>query len=252
MRNPFADNPHNSWRRWGERDPYYAVLLDARHRRTVLDGASLAALYASGERYVAWLEQQFDLLAPNRQRQRALDFGCGVGRITLALAPRYQAAIGVDIAPGMLREAEKQASSRGIANARFVASLDSVEPVDAICAFSVLQHMDQAEAEATTRALIDRLRPGGVGAIHILIADRRSWLRRLYTSLVRQAPLLRLPLNLLRRRPLFDPLVQMNPHSLARLVGVLQSAGAKTQIADALGSAAGHLGVEILFHRPSR
>lgn len=250
MRNPFADDPHRSWRRWGERDPYYAVLLDPRHRRAALDASALTALYDSGERYAQWLEAELDKLSPHRRRERVLDFGCGVGRITLALAKRYQEAIGVDIAPGMLREAERQAAQRGIANIRFCESLPETK-VDAICAFSVLQHMDETEAAATLRAFAKMLRPGGVGIAHILVADRRRGLRRLYSAAVRHVSLLRLPLNLLRRRPLFDPLVQWNAHSIARLSGVLQSAGLRTQIVDALGSAAGFVGVEILFHRPA-
>ncbi len=249
MRNPFADDPHQNWRRWGERDPYYAVLLDPRHRRSAISNIALDALYDSGERYGAWLEAEFDRLAPNRHRQNVLDFGCGVGRITLALARRYQAAIGVDIAPGMLREAERQASQRSIANTHFTESLAGIEPVDAICAFSVLQHMAQPQAEATLQALVALLRPGGVGAVHILIGDRRSRWRKLYNTVERQLPIVRWPLNLLRRRPLFDPPVQMNVHSLAAMTGVLQGAGLQTQIADALGSPAGLIGVEILFHR---
>jgi ubiquinone/menaquinone biosynthesis C-methylase UbiE len=250
MRNPFAEDPQQSWRRWGERDPYYAVLLDPRHRRAVLDQAALAALYDSGERYVAWLEAEFDRIAPDRPRRSALDFGCGVGRITLALARRYQDVVGVDIAPGMLREAQREASARGIANVRFVEPLPD-HRCDAICAYSVLQHMGQAQAETALRQLAGLLAPGGVGIAHILVADRRSALRRFYSAIERRFGLVRWPLNLLRSRPLLDPAVQMNVHSLARLSALLHSQGLRTQVVDALGSAVGFVGVEILFHRPA-
>jgi trans-aconitate methyltransferase len=250
MRNPFAEDPHESWRRWGERDPYYAVLLDRRHRRGRLDAAGLAALYASGETYVARLEARFDSLAAERRRGTVLDFGCGVGRLTLPLARRYRAAIGVDIAPGMLREAERQAAGQAIANARFAERLPD-QPVDAIYAFSVLQHMDQAECEATLRAFARLLRPGGVGMVHVLIGDRRSRLHRLYGHAVGQVPLLRLPVNLLRGRPLADPPIRMNRHSLTRLTALLKDAGLRVHIGEALGNVTRHVGVEILFHRPA-
>lgn len=249
MRNPFADDPHKSWRRWGERDPYYAVLLDQGHRRARLDAASLAALYAGGEAYVARLEAQFDTLAGRRQHGTVLDFGCGVGRLTLPLARRYHEAVGVDISPGMLREAQRQASAQGIGNCRFSEELPD-QPVDAVYAFSVLQHMEPAEAEATLAMLARLLAPGGVGMVHVLIGDRRSKLHRLYGRAVRQLPLLRLPVNLLRGRPPGDPPIQMNLHSLARLTKLLRGAGLQVQIGEALGNQTRHVGVEILFHRP--
>jgi SAM-dependent methyltransferase len=38
---------------------------------------------------------------------KALDFGCGVGRLTQALAPHFEEVYGVDIAPAMIELAEK-------------------------------------------------------------------------------------------------------------------------------------------------
>ena len=40
-------------------------------------------------------------------RKRSLDFGCGVGRLTQALARHFNQACGVDIAPSMLALARK-------------------------------------------------------------------------------------------------------------------------------------------------
>jgi SAM-dependent methyltransferase len=39
-------------------------------------------------------------------RGRALDFGCGIGRLTQALAPEFQNVVGVDISPSMIRQAK--------------------------------------------------------------------------------------------------------------------------------------------------
>ena len=41
------------------------------------------------------------------RRSRALDFGCGVGRLTQALASYFETVVGVDIAPSMLKGARK-------------------------------------------------------------------------------------------------------------------------------------------------
>ncbi len=37
-----------------------------------------------------------------------LDFGCGIGRVTAALAPRVRSVLGLDVSPGMIAEAERR------------------------------------------------------------------------------------------------------------------------------------------------
>ena len=41
------------------------------------------------------------------RRDRALDFGCGVGRLTRALGTRFESALGVDISAGMIEQARR-------------------------------------------------------------------------------------------------------------------------------------------------
>jgi ubiquinone/menaquinone biosynthesis C-methylase UbiE len=40
-------------------------------------------------------------------RRHALDFGCGVGRLTRALGTRFDSVLGVDISAGMIEQAER-------------------------------------------------------------------------------------------------------------------------------------------------
>jgi SAM-dependent methyltransferase len=47
---------------------------------------------------------------------RLLDVGCGPGSLTLLLADRFAAAVGVDADPGMLAEAERLAAAAGVTN----------------------------------------------------------------------------------------------------------------------------------------
>jgi ubiquinone/menaquinone biosynthesis C-methylase UbiE len=47
-----------------------------------------------------------DSLGQGFPRGRALDFGCGVGRLTQPLADHYEEVVGVDIAPSMIELAE--------------------------------------------------------------------------------------------------------------------------------------------------
>jgi SAM-dependent methyltransferase len=54
---------------------------------------------------------------------RLLDVGCGPGIVTLALAPLFAEAVGVDPDRDMLAEAERQAAVRGHTNTRWVRAL---------------------------------------------------------------------------------------------------------------------------------
>lgn len=52
-------------------------------------------------------------------RARALDIATGTGFTALALAPRCREVIGVDLTPGMVREAQRLREARGVSNLRF-------------------------------------------------------------------------------------------------------------------------------------
>ena len=53
-------------------------------------------------------------------RGRLLDVGCGPGTVTLPLAGVFQEVVGLDADAGMIREAQRLASERGVMNARWV------------------------------------------------------------------------------------------------------------------------------------
>lgn len=52
-------------------------------------------------------------------RGRLLDVGCGPGTVTLPLADLFQEVVGFDADAGMIREARRLASERGVTNARW-------------------------------------------------------------------------------------------------------------------------------------
>ena len=65
------------------------------------DPAVLAA--ATGE-IVAWLAREA-LIGPDRD---VLDLGCGIGRVSAALAPRCRSVLGIDVSPNMVAEARRR------------------------------------------------------------------------------------------------------------------------------------------------
>src|ERR1700761_1670726 len=102
-----SDDSDASWENYGKRDPYYGVLSDDKFRNQNLSEAVLAAFMQSGETHIddalKFAESNFGPL----QRGRALDFGCGVGRLLLPLARRFSHAAGLDISDSMLGETRR-------------------------------------------------------------------------------------------------------------------------------------------------
>jgi SAM-dependent methyltransferase len=80
-------------------DPLWAILSDDPHRH---GGWDLASFFRTGEDEIAALMSRAASLRLPRSRDRALDFGCGVGRLTGALASYFVETVGVDISSRML------------------------------------------------------------------------------------------------------------------------------------------------------
>jgi SAM-dependent methyltransferase len=117
----------------------------------------------------------------------ALDIGCGIGRLEIALAPRLRAMTGIDVSPGMIEEARRRCV--GLANAEFAVCdgtglaafagrrFDLILAVDA---FPYLVAADPAVAERHIADAVQLLPPGGAFVIlnysyrGDLDADRRA------------------------------------------------------------------------------
>jgi 2-polyprenyl-3-methyl-5-hydroxy-6-metoxy-1,4-benzoquinol methylase len=90
-----------------------------------------------------------------RPASRILDFGCGAGGLTAELACVYD-VVGVDFSAPALEVAR----GRGL-NVQLLKSSDALPSgFDAVCAFDVIEHVDDDTAEL--RRLAAAVRPGGV------------------------------------------------------------------------------------------
>ncbi len=104
---------------------------------------------------------------------RVLDIGCGTGQLTLPLASRTRAVLGVDVEPDMLRLARRAALDSGVGNAAWLlasdAELDALEAVagehafDAATIGQALHWMDAPRLFRTLRRLVRR--GGGVAVV---------------------------------------------------------------------------------------
>lgn len=92
------------WNHFGETDPFYVIIT----RKEMRGGKwSPKAFFETGVKEVEGLMSTVRSLGVMVQFGRALDFGCGVGRVTQALGTYFHVVYGVDIAPSMIQLAEK-------------------------------------------------------------------------------------------------------------------------------------------------
>ena len=108
-------DPSSNWEAIAATHPYFGVLTDPRYLGD-LNANSLAEFFRSGEADAERLLSLAGCTAPNR----VLDFGSGVGRLSLAFARRANEVVGVDVSPTMRALATKHRDDAGITNARFV------------------------------------------------------------------------------------------------------------------------------------
>lgn len=98
---------------------------------------------------------------------RLLDFGCGAGGLTAEIAREYD-VVGVDFSAPALEVARR----RGL-NVHLMQSSDPLPTgFDAVCAFDVIEHIDDDVGEL--RRLATALRPGGVVMVTVP-AYRMLW-----------------------------------------------------------------------------
>lgn len=152
----------NAWEGLASRDALSAILTDDSKAAGKWD---IAEFMATGD---AEIETVVSHLAgighlPDFSGT-ALDFGCGVGRLTQALARRFASCVGVDISQQMIQQAQ---ALNQCPHCRYIASSSARLPFDdASFAFLysniVLQHVPRALAKSYLREFVRVLTPSGV------------------------------------------------------------------------------------------
>lgn len=154
------------WTKLGQDDPLWAVCVDACLRGGRWD---VAEFMASGEAEVAAALDRVEKLGICRMRGAALDFGCGVGRLTAALSGYFDSVTGVDISASMLDKARDllagQSGCTLMHNARPDLQVFPDASFDLVYSSLVLQHMPRALAFAYLAEFVRVVRPGGAVAI---------------------------------------------------------------------------------------
>ncbi len=151
------------WDRFGVVDPLWAILTDPTRKGNRWD---VAEFFETGRVEIAEVVARARASGLPRRWARGLDFGCGVGRLTQALADHLEHVVGVDIAPSMI-EAARGFNRHGDRCEYHVNGAPSLERwpdahFDLIYTNRVLQHMEPIYATAYLREFVRTLAPGGV------------------------------------------------------------------------------------------
>jgi SAM-dependent methyltransferase len=147
------------WDALGRRDPHWAILSDPGRQGDWADDPFFAGGRAEIDLTMGEVGQ---LIAATHD---ALDFGCGLGRLTQALAVYFTSVVGVDIAQSMVDGARSR-NAFGERVSYVVNSAASLPFGDASFDFGystmVLQHVPPKAATRYIAELVRVLRPGGV------------------------------------------------------------------------------------------
>ena len=172
-RQAMFDRIGKAWAAYGETEPHWSVLTNDAFRQHNL-AANIDVFYESGHADVgALLAFAARAGASPGPAAHALDFGCGVGRLTLAVAERVANVVGVDISMGHLRLARERASENGVDNVSFeqIRAVDDLArwqgTIDLVLSRIVLQHNPPPIMAALLEGLLRALAPGGVAVLQL-------------------------------------------------------------------------------------
>lgn len=179
------------WNELAQLDPHWAILTAPGKRFGRWDSEEF---FATGTAEAEAFMRRAEQLGLPRERGRALDFGCGLGRMTRALGAHFEECVGVDISEEMIRGARD--ANADVANVSFevnhATDLRRFEDAsfDLVYSMIVLQHVPDREAiESYVGEFCRILRPGGLAVFqlpsHIPAIFRLQWRRRLYLALRR-------------------------------------------------------------------
>jgi len=208
------------WRKWAKHDPFYAVLNRPMYRSK----RNIDEFFKTGEEHFDNLTKKFNQLGLGFSKKgQALDYGCGVGRILRPMVEYFSTVVGVDVASGMLQEAEKYLKNSQVILKSFdgkdineCLGQDSFEFVHSNLVF---QHIRPSRGLIILDALLQRMDLGGKAYIQIPIYAENKLIYIANQIVSGHSLLLKLSRIILQKGHLKrDPVMQMNVYPPAKLI----------------------------------
>ena len=152
-----------NWEEFAQTDPLWAILTDPAKKDNKW---KIKDFFKTGVEEIDEVMRYFKSLKISFSRKKALDFGCGVGRLTQALVPYFDEICGVDIAFPMI-ELAKKFNKHGDTCNYYLNKTDDLRifddnSFDFIYSNLVLQHMRPKYSKNYIKEFIRVLSPNGV------------------------------------------------------------------------------------------
>jgi len=226
----FFNNSDRDWGKFGKFNPYYGVISQEKFDHKNLTDESIKEFFNSGKKHVEFILDSIKISTGTLLKfNSALDFGCGVGRITFPLSEYFDTTVGVDVSDAMLNEAKANSLKYRIKNINFFKTKDfflsNDKKYDLIHSFIVFQHIPSSKGMKLFILLLDLLEVNGVAVIHFVYASNCSKVDRLKSFIRKNIPMGNILSNIINGRKIFDPLMQMNKYNLNKIYRIIQNRG---------------------------
>lgn len=173
-----SDPIQKFWNNIAKTEPYWSVLT---HETHLINNIDKDAFYKTGSWTVENIFRYLSNIGFRSNIKTCLDFGCGVGRITLPLANKVDHVDALDISESMLEIAGDYLDANGITNVDLIDTnkepdflsrqgwlrYGQVGKYDLVYSALVLQHNPKPRAKKLLAQLCRSISDRGIGLIHI-------------------------------------------------------------------------------------
>ena len=159
-------NVEATWSRLGQEDAHWSVITNEKFRKDRIND-HIDDFFAMGERDIERVEAALNRVNTSLSCiKSALDFGCGVGRLSIPLARRCTHVLGADISSNHLREARENIRREAITNLDLslinsIKSLRELQKFDLVFSLIVLQHNSPPVMLEILKALCSKVSDNG-------------------------------------------------------------------------------------------
>ena len=176
------DRIKETWTRLGEEDPFWSVLTHDEFRKENFSNEIQEKFFetgAYGRGSVEIIERLYNRNKILEPKNSCLEFGCGVGRMTLQLAKKYDHVIAVDISPKNLEIGKNLAEQKRIKNIDFfllrnLEDLKKIPRFEMFFSMIALQHNPPPIQRLILETLLSKIYPGG-GAIFQTLTHKKNY-----------------------------------------------------------------------------
>jgi SAM-dependent methyltransferase len=161
-----------TWETLGSEEPYWSVLSSDNFRSDVF-AEHAEDFYRSGSHDLSAMDSAMRRAGRTPPTGRCLEFGCGVGRVTIPLAERFEEVVGFDISAAHLRLAEERINKLEVKKRIVLKRADNNIDLRALGTFDfifsviVLQHNPPPLIRDVLEQFGAVLKPGGMAYFQV-------------------------------------------------------------------------------------